>query len=187
MFKNLQGLLAIYIWAVTCDFQQCGILTSVDLDEPVQPPFNLKNSKWCSVSRLRLIKSPSAVWSEPLLVAHTKLLEISCGGSFISTCIINTSIHHHLSIQPYVYIYSTKKLKGQNKCISINSSGFSLTPYLYSKWPPSFPNDPLNESFLVFILYKGGQLTPFSKGKGKTLFIFTFSPNIMWKYLFILL
>ena len=23
-------------WAVTCDFQQCGILTSVDLDEPVQ-------------------------------------------------------------------------------------------------------------------------------------------------------
>ena len=22
-------------WAVTCDFQQCGILTSVDLDEPV--------------------------------------------------------------------------------------------------------------------------------------------------------
>ena len=27
------------IWAVTCDFQQCGILTSVDSDEPVQPPF----------------------------------------------------------------------------------------------------------------------------------------------------
>ena len=27
------------IWAATCDFQQCGILTSVDSDEPVQPPF----------------------------------------------------------------------------------------------------------------------------------------------------
>ena len=27
------------------DFQQCGILTSVDSDEPVQPPFKLKNSK----------------------------------------------------------------------------------------------------------------------------------------------
>ena len=26
-------------WAVTCAFQQCGILTSVDSDEPVQPPF----------------------------------------------------------------------------------------------------------------------------------------------------
>ena len=33
------------IRAMTCDFQQCGILTSVDLDEPVQPPFKLRNSK----------------------------------------------------------------------------------------------------------------------------------------------
>ena len=29
-------------WAVTCDFQQCGILTSVDSNEPVQPPLNLE-------------------------------------------------------------------------------------------------------------------------------------------------
>ena len=29
----------------TCDFQQCGILTSVDSYEPVQPPFKLRNSK----------------------------------------------------------------------------------------------------------------------------------------------
>ena len=28
-----------------CDFQQSGILTSVDSDEPVQPPFRLRNSK----------------------------------------------------------------------------------------------------------------------------------------------
>ena len=28
--------------AVTCDFQQCGILTSVDSDEHVQPPFKLR-------------------------------------------------------------------------------------------------------------------------------------------------
>ena len=26
------------IWTVICDFQQCAILTSVDSDEPVQPP-----------------------------------------------------------------------------------------------------------------------------------------------------
>ena len=37
-------------YAATCYFQQCGILTSVDSDEPVQPPFKLRNSKWCSVS-----------------------------------------------------------------------------------------------------------------------------------------
>ena len=31
--------------AATCDFQQCGILTSVDSDVPVQPPLKLRNSK----------------------------------------------------------------------------------------------------------------------------------------------
>ena len=31
--------------AATFDFQQCDILTSVDSDEPVQPPFKLRNSK----------------------------------------------------------------------------------------------------------------------------------------------
>ena len=30
---------------MTCDFQQCGFLTSVDSDEHVQPPFKLRNSK----------------------------------------------------------------------------------------------------------------------------------------------
>ena len=30
------------------DFQQCGILTSVDSDEPVQPSYKLRNSK-CDV------------------------------------------------------------------------------------------------------------------------------------------
>ena len=30
-------------------------LTSVDSDEPLQPPFKLKNSKWCSVSSLTII------------------------------------------------------------------------------------------------------------------------------------
>ena len=36
--------------AVTCDFQQCGILTSVDSDEPVQSPVKLRNSKRCSLT-----------------------------------------------------------------------------------------------------------------------------------------
>ena len=35
-----------YVLAVTCDFQRCGILSSVDSDWPVQPHFNLRN---CSV------------------------------------------------------------------------------------------------------------------------------------------
>ena len=35
----------INILAAACAFQQCGILTSADSDEPVQPPFKLRNSK----------------------------------------------------------------------------------------------------------------------------------------------
>ena len=31
--------------AMTCDFQQCDILISVDSDEPLQSPFKLRNSK----------------------------------------------------------------------------------------------------------------------------------------------
>ena len=63
-----------------------------DIDEQVQPPFRLRNFKWCLVSSLIfigysrsekvLISLPvCAGWSEPLLVAHTTLLEISCCGS----------------------------------------------------------------------------------------------------------
>ena len=30
---------------MTCDFQQCGILRNADSDEPVQPPYELRNLK----------------------------------------------------------------------------------------------------------------------------------------------
>ena len=78
-------------WAAACDFHQCGILTSVDSDEPVQPPFKHRTSKnvrsvelnthriWKALIRLRVC----AGWSEALLVAHTTLLEISCRGSLM--------------------------------------------------------------------------------------------------------
>ena len=41
------GLLFFHVKkrAVTCDFQQCVFLTCVDSDQPVQPPFKLRNSK----------------------------------------------------------------------------------------------------------------------------------------------
>ena len=40
-----QQTISSVIGAVTCDFQQCGILTSVDSDGPVQPAIKLGNSK----------------------------------------------------------------------------------------------------------------------------------------------
>ena len=47
------------IWASAWDFQQFDILTSVDSDEPLQPPFKLRNSKWCSLSSLTIIEYSS--------------------------------------------------------------------------------------------------------------------------------
>ena len=41
------GITWYFIWTVTPNVRQCGSLTSVDSDEPVQAPFMLKNSKWC--------------------------------------------------------------------------------------------------------------------------------------------
>ena len=54
-------------WAVACDFQQCGILTSVDSDEHVKPPFKLRTSKRCLVSSLTLKEYSSdkqRLWSD---------------------------------------------------------------------------------------------------------------------------
>ena len=45
--------------ATICDVQQCGILTSVDSDEPVQPFYKLRDFKSCSVSSLTLIEYSS--------------------------------------------------------------------------------------------------------------------------------
>ena len=56
----------IQVWAVTRDFQQCGNLTSVDSDEPVQPLFKLRNLKWGLVSSLTVIEYLSGqqrLWS----------------------------------------------------------------------------------------------------------------------------
>ena len=41
------------------DFQQFDILTSVDSEEPVQPPFKVRNSKWRTVSSLIFIEYSS--------------------------------------------------------------------------------------------------------------------------------
>ena len=55
---NLRCLVVIH-WSFQCHSQQCGILTSVDSDKPVQPHFKLRNSKCCLVSRLTFIEYSS--------------------------------------------------------------------------------------------------------------------------------
>ena len=41
---------------MTCGFQQCGILTYVYSDEPVQPPFKIRDSKRCYGSSLNIYR-----------------------------------------------------------------------------------------------------------------------------------
>ena len=53
-------------WAMTYDFLQYGILTSVDSGQPVQPPFKLRNSTCCSASSWTFIEYASnlqRLWS----------------------------------------------------------------------------------------------------------------------------
>ena len=54
-------LFSVYqtIRATARDFQQFDILTSVDSDKPLQPPFKLRNFKSCSVSSLTIIEYSS--------------------------------------------------------------------------------------------------------------------------------
>ena len=49
----------IKIMASAWDFQKYGILTCVDSDEPLQPTFKIRHSKWCSVSSLSIIEYSS--------------------------------------------------------------------------------------------------------------------------------
>ena len=42
---DLHCSLRLNMLGATCDVQQCGILTSIDSDKPVQPLFKLRNCK----------------------------------------------------------------------------------------------------------------------------------------------
>ena len=60
VLKNcLIGTVLLSTHNSACDFQQFDILTSVDSEEPVQPPFKGRNSKLRSVSSLIFIEYSS--------------------------------------------------------------------------------------------------------------------------------
>ena len=65
---KLDSMQRVIVWLrLTCDFQKCGILIRVDSDELVQPPFKLRNSKWCLDSSLKVIEYSSdkqRLWSD---------------------------------------------------------------------------------------------------------------------------
>ena len=74
-----------YNWAPTCDFQQCGILTWIDSDEPMQPPSKLRNSKCSSVSSLTVIEYSSDSKGTDQ-TAHNEQADLSLCWSHIPHC-----------------------------------------------------------------------------------------------------
>ena len=110
------------IWAVAWDFQQFDILTSVDSDEPVQPPFKLRTSKRCSVSSLTLIEYSSdeqRLWSDCAYAQADLSLCWShiphCWKSRVTAHIFDTCCQHLFYIKPLPHEH-------QNKC-SVEKQG----------------------------------------------------------------
>ena len=57
-FKNCKSF-KLNLGLETEPRHEISILTLLDSDEPLQPPFKLRNSKWCSVSSLTIIEYSS--------------------------------------------------------------------------------------------------------------------------------
>ena len=58
-FINRQQVQRVKTMSHGMRFSTMWHLTCVDSDEPLQPPFKLRNSKWCSVSSLTIIEYSS--------------------------------------------------------------------------------------------------------------------------------
>ena len=103
--KYLQSVLirssTVDNWAVPCDFQQYCILTCVDSCESEQPPFKLRISLWCLVSRLTFIKYSSD--KQRLWCAYVQA-DLSLCWSHIPHC-WKSHVLAHISILLYVYYY----------------------------------------------------------------------------------
>ena len=64
------GALRVKLYMSTAnDFQQCGILTSVDSVEPVQPSLKLRNSISCSVS-VQILLQDGQSRDTQLVISH---------------------------------------------------------------------------------------------------------------------
>ena len=90
-----------------CYFQKCGILTSVDSDEHVQPPVKLRNIKWCSVSSLTLIEYSSdeqRLWSDcayaqsDLRLCWSHILH--CWKFHVAAQLYQVALHQVAKLQP---------------------------------------------------------------------------------------
>ena len=81
-FSRFQLTRVSCTWAVTCDFQQCGVLTRVDSDQSVQPHFKLRSSKWFSGSSLTVIETQATSKGSDQTVCMRRLVWGFAGRTF---------------------------------------------------------------------------------------------------------
>ena len=101
------------IWATAWDFQQFNILTSVNSDEPVQPPFKLRSSKACLVSSLTLIeysRDEHRLWSD---CAHAQA-DLSLCRSHIPHCWKSHALAQFFVATKYIFEYAHDKFRGDD-------------------------------------------------------------------------
>ena len=96
------GLTILCLWAVTCYFQQCCILTSVY--EPVKSHLNFRNSKCCSVSNLthRTLSDYQSLW----LVCTYAQVGLSLFWLHIPNCWKSCAAAHICKIKRRIFIFT---------------------------------------------------------------------------------
>ena len=142
---------------MTCDFQQCGVLTSVDSYEPVQPSFKLRNSKLCSVSSLIVINYSSD--------KHRLRSDFTYAQADLRLCWSHLSHcwKSHVVAHIYVYVYLGGR-QGKLPCLA-----FEVFDFFDEKWR-KLPDVPSKRVFANYtatdkhIVSLGGLIQPGNRG-----------------------
>ena len=109
-------------WAAACDFQPYGISTSVESEEPVQPPFKLRNSKWCSVSSLTVKEYLSdyskgsdqterMIWGFAGCTYHivgnliSQLIYVLARNKKMNYALLSVGLNFFINLRAFVWIY----------------------------------------------------------------------------------
>ena len=99
--------------------RQCGILTNVDSDEPLQPPFKLTNSKCCSVSSLTVIELSRNFAGRTYHIVGNLMLRLKCSFFSDHVCSFSFVQRYGLLINASCVDIFAKNLKKKKKNASL--------------------------------------------------------------------
>ena len=159
---------------MTCDFQQCGILTSLDSDKPVQPLFKPRNSKWCSDSSLTLIGYSSdkqRLWPD---CAYAQA-DLRICWSHIQHC-WKSHVAAQISIKEIVFWGSSLRPDFQPDTYSTHLPYQTIETYLFNLFPTIHNN--------CHLLMLFGGLNNMDQDQGAVwsgFIVFAFMEKLVWR------